>query len=139
MASRTDFNGHTTTYAYDGVNELLSKTPDPFFNANPVTFTYSGTTRSSMSDPSGRTTYGYDSSGRLLLVNRPAGTLYYSYDLASNLTQIQGSGNGILVNYTYDALNRLSTVQESNTGTTSYTYDKVGNLATVKYPRVAHP
>jgi RHS repeat-associated protein len=34
----------------------------------------------------------------------------------------------------YDALNRMKTVQEANTGTTSYTYDNVGNLQSVTYP-----
>jgi YD repeat-containing protein len=36
--------------------------------------------------------------------------------------------------YTYDALNRLSTVSASNTGLTSYGYDNVGNLQSVTYP-----
>jgi RHS repeat-associated protein len=132
LSSRTDFNGHTTTYAYDTLNELLSKTPDRFFNASPVTFTYTASGRASMTDPSGRTTYAYDTSDRLEVVNRPAGSLSYTYDVANNLTQIQGPGFN--VNYTYDVLNRLSTAQEANTGTTSYTYDRVGNLSTVTYP-----
>ena len=36
--------------------------------------------------------------------------------------------------FTCDALNRLATVSEANTGTTSYAYDDVGNLASVTYP-----
>jgi hypothetical protein len=40
MSTRTDFNGKTTTYAYDTLNRLLSKTPDAFFNAPPIVFTY---------------------------------------------------------------------------------------------------
>ena len=58
------------------------------------------------------------------------------YDLAGNVTQISANNT---VNYTYDALNRLSTVSESSTGTTTYTYDVVGNLQSVTYPNgVAH-
>jgi len=38
------------------------------------------------------------------------------------------------VSYGYDALNRLSTVQEANTDTTTYAYDNVGNLQSVTYP-----
>src|SRR5437879_49192 len=34
----------------------------------------------------------------------------------------------------YDALNRLATVQENNTGTTAYGYDNVGNLQSATYP-----
>ncbi len=40
----------------------------------------------------------------------------------------------MLVNYNYDPLNRLATVQNSDTGTTSYGYDNVGNLQSVIYP-----
>jgi len=35
--------------------------------------------------------------------------------------------------YTYDPLNRLSTVTDPN-GTTTYGYDNVGNLQGVTYP-----
>jgi YD repeat-containing protein len=34
LASRTDFNNHTTTYSYDTLNRLLSKTADQFFVTN---------------------------------------------------------------------------------------------------------
>ena len=129
VATRTDFNGKTTTYAYDAANRLLSKTPDASFHAAAVTFTYdTNGERASMTDPSGTTNYYYDTQGRLDQKN----FMLYSYDQASNVTQIQ---SGLLtVNYSYDALNRLSTVRESNSGTTSYSYDNVGNLATVTYP-----
>jgi len=33
MASKADFNGHTTTYQYDTMNRLTAKTADPFFSA----------------------------------------------------------------------------------------------------------
>ncbi len=131
LATKTDFNGKTTTYAYDGMNQLLSKTPDPSFNAPPVTFTYIRGQRFGMTDASGSTGYFY-SSGRVTQLFEPAGQLNYSYDLADNVTGINAAG--LNVRYTYDELNRLSTVQESNTGTTTYTYDNVGNLATVTYP-----
>ena len=131
LATKTDFNGKTTSYAYDGVNQLLSKAPDPSFGAGAVTFTYTGGRRATMTDASGTTSYGY-SAENLQQVNKPAGTLFYSYDLADNVTQL--SGGGMTVNYTYDALNRLATVQEGNTGTTSYGYDNVGNLQSVTYP-----
>jgi len=31
LTSKVDFNGKTTTYAYDSLNRLLSKTPDTSF------------------------------------------------------------------------------------------------------------
>jgi YD repeat-containing protein len=119
VATRTDFNGKTTTYGYDTMNQLLSKTPDASFHAPAVSFAYQQGRRYSMTDATGTTNYYYyDDRGRL---QRKANLLYslnYIYDLAGNLTQ--ASSPGPLVHYTYDALNRLSTVAEANTGTTTY-------------------
>jgi RHS repeat-associated protein len=46
--------------------------------------------------------------------------------------------NGVSVDYTYDDLNRLSTIVDNRLGsganTTTYTYDPANNLATVTYP-----
>lgn len=64
----------------------------------------------------------------------PEGTLNYTYDNAGNLLTL-GSANagGSTDTYTYDVLNRLSTVLDSS-GTTTYAYDKVGNLQSFAYP-----
>ena len=45
--------------------------------------------------------------------------------------------HGVSVSYSYDDLNRLSTVADANltgSGTTSYTYDNASNVGSVKYP-----
>src|SRR5262249_8832577 len=144
MTSRKDFNGKTTTYAYDSMNRLLSKTPDPSFSsigatfAAPITFTYTPTgRRASMTDPSGTTIYSYDSRDRLTGKATPEGTLSYSYDSAGNLLSTQSSNaNGVNITYSYDPLNRLATVTDNApvsgtrppTGSTTYSYDPVGNL-----------
>ncbi len=49
------------------------------------------------------------------------------------------NANGVSVDYSYDALNRLSTVKDNNIlalngGLTSYSYDTVGNLQSYQYP-----
>ena len=119
VLTRTDFNGKTTTYTYDAANRLLTKTPDASFNAPPVVYTYnSHGQRFTMTDASGTTTWnGYDNNGHPTSIGRPLGQvgvgISYTYDKAGNLTQISGQTT---VNYGYDALNRLSTVQESSTG-----------------------
>ena len=43
-----------------------------------------------------------------------------------------GDGN-VSVSYTWDSLNRLSTVADSRLGTTTYTYDGANNVATATY------
>jgi YD repeat-containing protein len=68
----------------------------------------------------------------------PEGTLSYTYDAAGNPASTTSSNaNGVSVGYTYDSLNRLSTVADSRTAggssTTSYTYDPASNLATATY------
>ena len=67
------------------------------------------------------------------------GTLNYTYDTAGNLASMSSSHtNGVSVEYTYDDLNRLSTVVDGRLGsganTTTYTYDPANNLATATYP-----
>jgi YD repeat-containing protein len=138
VATRTDFNGRTTTYSYDAGNRLLTKAADPYFvnnhiGAAAVTYTYDRFgQRSTMTDAAGTTSWTqYDCRGRVQQMGGPAGGYFYNYDLAGNLTQI---GN---TKYTYDALNRLSTVTAQVGGgfptVAGYGYDNVGNLATVTY------
>jgi YD repeat-containing protein len=142
LQSKTDFNGKTSTYDYDNANRLVSKTPDASYNAQPVTFTYNALgQRLTMVDASGTTTYTYDGSNRLRTKATPQGTLTCSYDAASDLTSLSSSNtNGVSTSYSYDALNRMSTVTaNSDYGpigniVTNYTYDALGNLATVLYP-----
>ena len=85
-----------------------------------------------MIDASGWSYFSNDPLWGVSNIHRLTGyDLGYSFDKAGNLLQIAGP---ITVNYTYDALNRLATLSESDTGTTSYTYDNVGNLQSVTYP-----
>jgi RHS repeat-associated protein len=65
----------------------------------------------------------------------PLGYHYYS---TGKVGTIQSSNpNGVNVSYTYDGLNRLSTVVDNrlpSNNTTSYTYDNASNVVTVAYP-----
>ena len=86
LTSLTDYNGHTTTYAYDALNRLITKTPDAATGDVPVTFTYTSTgKRASMTDASGTTQYTYDNLDRLQTKATPQGTLSYTYDNAGNV------------------------------------------------------
>ena len=68
---------------------------------------------------------------------RPA-TLGYTYYSTGKVESIQSSNaNGVNVSYTYDGLNRLSTVVDNRlpgSNTTNYTYDNASNVVTVAYP-----
>jgi RHS repeat-associated protein len=140
VLSITDFKGKTTTYTYDARNQLLSETPDPSLSDSAVTFTYTPTGQvATMTDSGGTITYLYDSQYRVISKATPAGTLTYSYDGAGNLASMASTNpNGVSVSYTYDQLNRLSTITDNRlpqgAGTTVYTYDPASNLATVTLP-----
>jgi YD repeat-containing protein len=59
-------------------------------------------------------------------------TLSYTYHPTDKVQTIPSSNaNGASASYTYDTLNRLSTVVDSRLGTTKYTYDPASNVATV--------
>jgi YD repeat-containing protein len=66
------------------------------------------------------------------------GVLGYTYFADGQVETITSSNaNGASVGYTYDDLNRLSTVVDYNLpgqNTTTYTYDPASNVATVKTP-----
>lgn len=138
LHTRTDFNGHTTTYAYDAAGRLSTRTPDASFASEvPVSFTYwpSGR-RKTMADITGTTSYSYDSRDRLLSKSTPEGSLTYTYDVAGNRKTVQSDSGAYDVGYGYDALNRLASVTDhvAGGGTTTYHYDDGGRLGSYDYP-----
>ncbi len=136
LIQHTDFNGHVTAYEYDARDRLLGKRPDPRTGEAGTTYAYDAAgSRINMIDASGSTGYRYDVRNRLVeKVKTWAAVgltlaLHYAHDANGNLTQIQSSDpNGAAVAYEYDALNRLSAVQDPRLGWTSYHYDAAGNL-----------
>jgi RHS repeat-associated protein len=92
-----------------------------------------------ITDPKGNSTrYTYDGFGDLIQTVSPdTGTTVYRYDLGGNLVQSVDAA-GVLVNHTYDALNRrVSTTYPAHPADdVSYTYDQgafgVGRLTSVK-------
>ena len=65
--------------------------------------------------------------------------MHYTYDAAGHVASISSSNTGgVSVSYTYDSLDRLSTVVDNRLPggqtTTTYTYDPASNVATVTYP-----
>ncbi len=70
-----------------------------------------------MTDANGTTNYTYDNLDRLTAKATPEGTLNYTYDAAGNVASMASSNvNGASVAYTYDSLNRLSTVSTIGSG-----------------------
>lgn len=132
LSTVTHFNGAVTTYTYDALNRLLSRST-PGETAVSFTYTPSGK-RSTMTDASGTTTYTYDSMDRLSSKATPEGTLSYTYDAAGNLASMQSADGAVNVSYIWNSLNLLQQVADSRLGTTSYQYDPANNLSTMTYP-----
>jgi RHS repeat-associated protein len=136
LTSLTHFNGVTTTYTYDSLNRLLSRaTP----GESTVSFTYTPTGKYLTSTAAdGTVNYAYDALDRLITKATPEGTLSYTYDAAGHVESIVSfNTNGVSVSYSYDDLNRLSTVVDnrlSGQNTTTYTYDNASNVGTATYP-----
>ncbi|MGN0505028.1 MAG: S8 family serine peptidase, partial [Lachnospiraceae bacterium] len=80
--------------------------------------------------------YTYDSVGNLIQVTAPDGGITtYAYDAAGNLiavTEPEGQETGVQVRYTYDALNRVTSITDTlGQIRYRYAYDKDGNVISV--------
>jgi RHS repeat-associated protein len=125
-----DANTHTTTNAFDLLNELTTKTlPDQTLkesrtydnNGNLSTLThFNGVT----------TTYTYDQLNRLLARSTPGeAAVSFTYTpTGKRQTMADASGT---TNYSYDSMDRLSS-KATPEGTLNYGYDAAGNLASMQ-------
>jgi RHS repeat-associated protein len=132
QTSIVDANGATTQFTYDAANRLVGidypgGTPD-------VTFAYdTGGRRIGMTDGAGSTTWTYDALNRVTAVQDPFGSAVgYGYDAAGNRISLTYP-SGSMVNYTYDAGNRLTTVNGLSS-VVNYTYDGADRLTGVSRP-----
>jgi len=123
VASVTDPNGNTTTYAYDPLNRLVTIT-QPGSVVTSYSYNSHGNLVSVTDAESHETTYQYDDMGRLVSTTSPdTGTVTYVYDEAGNPVN-KTDAKGISVDYSYDLLNRLTDISFPDpTQNIAYTYD----------------
>ncbi|MDZ4384162.1 MAG: RHS repeat-associated core domain-containing protein, partial [Nitrospirota bacterium] len=148
-------DGTVLDYTYDvNGNRTSVRTP-----TGTTAYTYDTASRLSVvTDPNGGLTiYTYDAADNIIKITRPNGTeTYYTYDARNRMTRAQHTGasgsptlaqydylmdsrgmrtrmtdalSGLVVNYTYDLIGRL-TSENRGGSVTSYTYDAVGNRLT---------
>jgi RHS repeat-associated protein len=146
VLTKTDAVG-TTTYSYDAVGRQTSTTDglgrrtDTAYDANgrvltekwyatgggflqTLTYTYDSAGRMLTSQaPAGTYTMSHDAAGRVTVAQEPFGlTLTMSYDATGNRTLIQDSKNGVTT-VSFDALNRQTSEQTAGTGVTAMRFD----------------
>jgi YD repeat-containing protein len=125
-------NQYFTTYAYDPLNRVISITgPD---NVAPTNSYYGFTTTATDQAGKQRITTT-DALGRLIAVTEDPGAGHlnyqttYAYDALDDLTSVNQS-NALGRTFNYDSLKRLTAATNPESGTVAYTYDNVGNMLT---------
>lgn len=128
LLTKTDQVSGVTTFTYDSADRL-STTVD----AAQKTTTFEYNARSLMTavvDPiSQRYEFTYDALGRRTQDKKGTATMSYGYDAAGNRNQ-RTDFNGAITNYTYDALNRLTTISYPDTTSATYGYDVLSRMTT---------
>ncbi|MFC1643473.1 RHS repeat-associated core domain-containing protein [Chlamydiota bacterium] len=133
LTALTDGNNHTTTFIIDRLGRVKSQIgPD----GNASQFTYDGNNNLIQKiDANGAAIlYAYNAYNRLTSVTYPNNTVTFAYDNAGNI--LSYNDGTTQASYTYDALNRIASVQTSypfGNKTVSYTYDRFGERATATY------
>jgi len=75
----------------------------------------------------------YDPLGHLLQEKKGTATKYFVYDAGGNRNQ-RTDYNAAITSYTYDALNRLTTISYPDTTSATYGYDVLSRLTTATNP-----
>jgi RHS repeat-associated protein len=138
LTNKTDRNGHSILYVYDALNRLTHK---GYPDSTGVDYLYDLAGKiKQVTDPTGTYAMAYDNMGRLIgttttysfLPGVPL-TNSYVYDANSNRKMLflpDGSSD----TYSYDTLNRLSTITDSLTGVFNFGYDGLSRRTSLTRP-----
>ena len=118
VTSVTDARSHTTTFGYDNADRIISVT-DPLGKTATRTYDQLGRVTSATDRRGKKTVSQYDVLGRTTFVGYGA-TAGPAYESSIALS--------------YDTLDRLTTIVDSATGTTTLGYDSVDNITSVATP-----
>jgi RHS repeat-associated protein len=138
LTSKKDRNGNTIQYVYDALNRLTEKSyPD----STTAEYTYDLVGKIlQVNDPTGTYAFAYDNMGRLIGTSTTYSFLpntqltnSYSYDADSNRTGYTAP-DGSTNTYTYDTLNRLTTLANSWAGSFGFSYDALSRETQMTRP-----
>lgn len=118
-------------YSYDTQNRQVTKTrPD----GSQVIRAYDLTgITTKVTENNKNWLYETDRLGRLIKTTNPAGkTVQYAYDQNSNRTQLTYP-DGFVVDYSYDALDRLESIKQEGKTLAAYSYDALSRRSRLDY------
>jgi YD repeat-containing protein len=118
---RIDARGNRTSYVFDAADRLTAR---QYADGTRVTFAYDAVSeRTLMNDPTGRTSYTYDPTGRVLTVTNPANIrLSYAYDAIGQRRYLAEPADGRFT-YVFDVAGRIDHLINPQAQRTSWTYD----------------
>jgi RHS repeat-associated protein len=132
----TDPLSNSATYAHDAANRLISSTDR---NGQRIAYSYdllNRETGESWYNSSGTQvnalTYTYDPNDNLLTAANNAATNTMSYDALDRLSTVQTPFGAVLTN-SYDLADNRILVQDSFSGTTTRTYDALNRMTTIQF------
>ena len=136
LAIKIDWNGKTTSYAYDVHGRLLSQN----IGSSLISYTYDyNGNQLTMTDSTGTTTRTYDSLNRVLTKAVPnIGTTTFTYDVITGVparctAETSKDPKNNVTTKVYDKVGRLLTVT-ADSKTTTYSYNDNGSRKSVVYP-----
>ncbi|MCI0634502.1 MAG: hypothetical protein L0206_11400, partial [Actinobacteria bacterium] len=129
--SVTDANMNVTTFEYDLANRLTLETT-PIGTTTSFEYDLAGNRVAKVDGEGQRTEYTYDDARRLTdVLYDDATTAHFEYDARGNRTHESNADS--TRNMTYDALGRLSTVEDVESGRTiEYGYDPAGQRTSMR-------
>ncbi|MGH9908886.1 MAG: RHS repeat-associated core domain-containing protein, partial [Pyrinomonadaceae bacterium] len=132
LLTKTDQAGRVTTFCYDAANRLTSAI-DPAQKTTVFEYNARSQQTAVVDAINQRYEFVYDPLGRVTQEKKGTATKSFVYDGAGNRTQ-RADYNGAITNYSYDALNRLTTISYPDTSSATYGYDVLSRLTTATSP-----
>jgi len=135
LASKVDPKGQSFTYGYDALDRRIRKTkPD-----DTVSYAYDAVGNlTSLTDGDSNLTFVYDAVNRLMqartaaTAGQLATNLAFTYDANGNRKSLTDPLGGI-TNYTYDALQRLTSLTDP-AGNFTFSYDEISRRTKINRP-----
>jgi len=131
LIASTDRNGSEFVYEYDALGNLTIRSLSDDTNVETTTYGLTGQVVSREND-NNTISYQYNNKGQLISESDTTSgtTKSYTYDSNGNRISFTVTKNGVTdisQTYTYDKLNRLTSVSENGVVIATYSYDSKGN------------